>query len=298
VPVQHYRDRYLVAIFRPYVLREVGYVDFIGHEATKASVRNVLQVDRTSRRNYFAFRSVISLLLVLALPFRCEAEDVPIEAIESVQKSVVPVVCMKPTGDGTKAAIIKTLGTGFLINAEGHFLTAAHVVLEMGPICGSGSFWAIYAPTASWQTREAVPTRWFRFDECRYNEVTDVAVCKLVNNPFTDDSVKKYIKPVRFGTFKGHADGSPIAFTGFPLQSIVPITSKGFIAGYYPRERWFGIDKSGWPGASGSPIYNVRGLVIGLLIRRTASDAGGLSFARPIEPILNFLMAEKIPIEK
>ena len=261
-------------------------------------MRNVLQADRANRRNYFALRSVALLLLVLAFPLRCEAEDVPIKAIESVQQAVLPIVCLRPTGKENKAEIVKTLGTGFLITSEGHFLTAAHVVLGLTPTCGSDSFWAVYAPTASWQTRDLVPTRWFRFDECRYNEATDVAVCKPVDNPFRNDFVKKFIKPVRFGTFKGHADGSPIAFTGFPLQSVVPITSKGFIAGYYPQERWFGVDKSGWPGASGSPVYDVRGLVIGLLIRRTASDAGGLSFACPIEPILDFLKTEKIPIEK
>jgi S1-C subfamily serine protease len=237
------------------------------------------------------------LAFILALTTWAKAEDVSIKTIETVQKSVVPILCMKTAENGT-AEVRRILGTGFLINRQGAFLTAAHVVLGLKPTCGTDSFWAIYAPTVSWQTRSAVLTHWFRFDECRYNEATDVAVCTPVKNPFDEKAVVTNIQPVRFGTFTKHADGSPIAFTGFPLESVAPITSKGYLAGYFPREQWFGIDKSGWPGASGSPVYDTKGLVIGLMIRRTASDAGGLGFARPIDPILEFLTKEKIAFEK
>ncbi len=223
-------------------------------------------------------------------------EDVSVKTVETVQKSVVPIMCMTPTATG-EAEIKKVLGTGFLINREGHFLTAAHVVLGL-PSCGEGSFWAIYAPTVPWQTRERIKTRWFRFVTCRYNAATDVAVCKTGLNPFAEGKVNKNIQPIRFGTFKNHADGSPVAFSGFPLESIVPITSKGFIASYFAIEDWLVIDKPVWPGASGSPVYDTRGYVIGVMIKRGANDGTGLAFARPIDPILEFLRSEKLAFEK
>ncbi len=240
------------------------------------------------------------ILFAFTLAARCEAEDVSVKTIETIQKSVVPILCMTPDEAVSGGAKVKKLlGTGFLIDRTGHFLTAAHVVLGLTPTCGENSFWAVYLPTAPWNTRQKqITRRWFSFTECQYNEATDVAACKLLVNPFTDDSVKKNIDPVRFGTFANHPDGSAVAFTGFPLESAVPITSKGYIATYFAIEDWFGIDKSGWPGASGSPVYDPKGLVIGLMIRRTLSDAGGLSFARPIDPILAFLTKEKIAIEK
>jgi S1-C subfamily serine protease len=243
-------------------------------------------------------RIVTILAFSLTLAAGTKAEDVSIKTIETIQKSVVPVLCMGATEKGA-AEIRKVMGTGFLINREGGFLTAAHVVLGLQSECPAGSFWAIYVPTNLWKEHaKETATHWFRFDTCRYNGITDIAACKPIDNPFADLVVNKNIQPVRFGTFANHPDGSPVAFTGFPLESVIPITSKGFIATYFPREDWFGIDKSGWPGASGSPVYDQKGLVIGLLIRRTASDAGGLGFARPIDPILEFLAKEKMAIEK
>jgi len=242
-------------------------------------------------------RILACILFAFTFAVRCEAEDVSIKTIEILQQSIVPIMSMKPAAKG-EAEVKKILGTGFLINREGDFLTAAHVVLGLKPMCGEGSFWAIYAPTVPWQTRERIKTHWFRFTECRYNESTDVAVCKTVKNPFIEPAVKGNLRPVRFGTFKNHADGSPVAFSGFPLESSVPITSKGFIASYFAIEDWFAIDKPAWPGASGSPVYDAKGYVIGILIKRGTNDGTGLAFARPIDPVLGFLRTNKIPTEK
>jgi hypothetical protein len=115
-------------------------------------------------------------LFVFTVTLTCQAEDVSVKTIETIQKSVVPVVCLKPTGKGNEAKVEKILGTAFFINTKGHILTAAHVVLGLKPTCGPDSLWAIYVPAGSWRTREVVRTHWFRFDECRYNEATDVAV--------------------------------------------------------------------------------------------------------------------------
>jgi S1-C subfamily serine protease len=242
-------------------------------------------------------RGILVLIFVLASAFRAVPEDVPIKTVQAIQQSVVPVLCLKH--GGSVIEIDKIMGTGFFVNREGYFLTAAHVVLDLKSGCPNGSAWAIYVPQAPWTIRTKVKlTQWFRFDECRYNQQTDVAVCKPVDNPFAKSTINRNIQPVRFGTFADFSDGSPIAFTGFPLGSVTPVTSKGFIASYFPTDDLIAIDKSAWEGASGSPVYDVKGNVIGLLILRTAHPAGGLSFARPIEPILEFLTKERIAIEK
>ena len=85
-----------------------------------------------------------------------------------------------------------------------------------------------------------------------------------------------------------------MAFTGFPLQIMQPITARGTVAGYAgnqedlePRE--IIIDHNNWPGASGSAVYLSSGKVVGLILKRGLNDAVGLAFARSSKFIVDFL---------
>jgi V8-like Glu-specific endopeptidase len=96
-------------------------------------------------------------------------------------------------------------------------------------------------------------------------------------------------------------DGTPVFFTGFPLQATDPVTSMGSIAGY-PADNSYStviIDKNAWPGASGSPIYLFDGrTVIGMVTRTGTGDSAGLSFGIAGERIATVLADAKANWEK
>jgi hypothetical protein len=65
----------------------------------------------------------------------------------------------------------------------------------------------------------------------------DLVVCEPIENPFTSPRISsRLIQAVRFDT-REVQDGVPVAFTGFPLEYVFPITSKGNIGGKVAFEK-------------------------------------------------------------
>jgi S1-C subfamily serine protease len=241
-------------------------------------------------------------LLLWAMPlFADEPKSVSVKTINSTQRAIVPIACAEVTGD--RWVVKRIIGTGFFVNRDGYFLTAAHVVTDWERI--STNFGpcvpAIYIPEMPWGERDRTPeirVRWFAFIECKTNVDLDVAACKPIQNPFINQIVGKNINSLKLGSIDNHPDGSPVAFTGFPLDFHVPVTSKGYIAAYTAGDKKLVIDKSAWPGASGSPIYDGEGKVIGVVQQTGSAERAGLTYAIPIDAILEFLTKEKIAVEK
>ena len=242
------------------------------------------------RNLIFVLLTAISTLLCIGCAL-VQDKSVSVETIERIKYAIVPIVC----GALTKEAefkVAKTVGSAFFINEDGNFLTAGHVFDEWNKIDRSQGdcFPAIYMAIGGWRTDKTAPQiRIFRFQSCIRNQEADVAVCKPVENPFLDDVVKKQVNFLTFGTFLGRKDGTPVAFTGFPLDFLRPVTSKGNIASLIEADQRIVIDKAAWPGASGSPLYLSDGAVIGVLIQRGINDGSGLAYARTSELIEAFL---------
>ena len=127
----------------------------------------------------------------------------------------------------------------------------------------------------------------------------DLAVCKADDNPFIDEKVKANLgRAVSFGSIKDYEDGTPVAFTGFPIRFTSPLTTTAHLAGYFPGDDLFVLDTTNWGGASGSPIYDKQGRVLGILLMRGSDATAGLTYGRPADSILTFLSKNKIPTEK
>jgi Trypsin-like serine proteases, typically periplasmic, contain C-terminal PDZ domain len=244
----------------------------------------------------------IVLTVLFVLTVTASTSDVPTAIVEIMQKSTIPILCAKANDKGEVISRI-TLGTGFFINRKGDFLTAAHVITSLlelrkkdNPCEG-----VIYATKTEWKTRYQnvdIGLKFFPIQSCAYSVKDDVGVCGLTKNPFLDADVSKFIQPVSLASYTKYSDGSAIAFTGFPLQFIYPITSKGYIASYDPDNHKLLIDKTAWPGASGSPLYTTDGKVIGIIAEQGTDKSAGLAFARPADLVLNLLREHKIAVEK
>ena len=246
------------------------------------------------RTNFLASSLVVFLAMSTLAD---EPKSVSVKTIEAVLQSVVPVVCAR--NDGT---IKKVMASGFLINRQGYFVTAGHVILtgwDTVQTTDDPCVPAIFEPDTPWTERaKGRKIRWAAFDECQYGKDVDVVACKTRKNLFADEIVNKHIRPASLSTLLNYPDGTPIAFTGFPLGFLFPVTSKGYVAGYAPFSERLVIDKSAWPGASGSPIYDGNGNVIGMITETGIDYGAGLAYALPASAILKFLGENKIPIEK
>jgi S1-C subfamily serine protease len=126
----------------------------------------------------------------------------------------------------------------------------------------------------------------------------DIAVCTTILNPFTNKVVNDHIRPVSINPRLAILDGTPVAFTGFPLGFLFPVTSKGYVGGYAPFSDRLVIDKSAWPGASGSIVYNGDGDMMGMITEAGIDYGSGLAYALPVNSILKFLTDNKVRVEK
>jgi S1-C subfamily serine protease len=219
--------------------------------------------------------------------------------IERVKHSVVPILCGRLDNKG-QFSVQLIDGTGFFIDSDGHFLTASHVINDLKGVSSVRPIPcipAIYVPDNGWQ-RDApfLQAHWFTFpvDGCKIDTALDLAVCKTIQAPGG-------IRPIAIYEYRP-PDGYPVAFTGFPLGSIEPLSSRCEIATYrnsidQEGSRELVLDKGTWPGASGSPIYDERGVVLGIVLQRGINDGVGIAVGRPSHFILMFLRKNGIAVK-
>jgi hypothetical protein len=197
------------------------------------------------------------------------AEDPFIGVIDSMKRSVAPLVCLSVKGE--ESTILSREASAFFVTPAGDFLTAAHVLEEMRKSGHPCPVSAITLPKHGWQPGTLnEPAIWFPFsiDACKVAKVLDVAEC----HPTTDLSRSKAdfrVVPVQF-EWNIPPDGTQVAFTGFPFGVRDPMTFRAGMAAYSPV--WRGekvidevvLDRSAWPGFSGSPVFVSSGRVIGI----------------------------------
>jgi hypothetical protein len=253
----------------------------------------------------------ISVVILYVLLIGCIKNNVPVDppsiprmeqglfvnAISNIKHSIAPVVCVQthPTGDWDLRSIE---GTAFFVAADGSFITPNHVLdgltLPNRQIpCPSP---AIYVPErGDWRVDVAsfrIHYALFLTQTCKRDAQLDIAFC----TPFPGGMILPggaplKVSPVEFDNDPPR-DGSPIAFSGFPLSSPVPISAMGSVASYQGNSQGIYtmvIDRAAWPGASGSPIYLPNGHVIGIILARGTGDGTGLAYGRIARFVSTFL---------
>ena len=208
-----------------------------------------------------------------------------------MKRAVAPVACRDVRGGGARPSRIA--GSAFFLTADGEFMTAAHVVTDVlkGTLDTSATGCVapvVYLPAADWPFASADFTaRWYAFDpsRCFRDTSLDLALCRTRNSPSAD--LQRTIGVVTFDALP-RVDGTAVAFTGFPLNALTPMTARGHIATYTSRDELI-VDQSAWPGVSGCPVYLADGAVVGVLIQRGTGEGVGRSIVRTAAGIETFL---------
>ena len=212
---------------------------------------------------------------------------------------VKPGVVAVGTSQKTRRPPSKFLGTGFVVG-DGHYIvTNAHVVPELLAV-EELEHLAIFAGRGRRPEMR-------RAEQVAMDLVHDLAILKIAGDP---------LPPLRLGKSEGVREWQSIAFTGFPIGTILglcPVKHLGIVSTITPialpsqssrqlstklikRLRApfdvFQLDATAYPGNSGSPVYDQKtGKVLGVLnmvfVKETKEAVlekpSGISYAIPVE---------------
>ncbi len=240
-------------------------------------------------------------------------------AIRSMQHAVAPVICARPvqpqlqpmpqqqlplpSQSGSQPAATPQFqplvaGTAFFLTRRGDFVTAASVLanfLEPGPTAGCTMmiwFTSPVDPASNFSSQGFIVA----LKDCVVDASIDVARCRTI-----DDLTKEYggrfaPDPVAFDDHQPDA-GSPVGTTGFILYDNVSIVSRAHVGGYQPAPpaaTQMVIDRPAGAGAAGSPVYDSRGKVLGMLAQVRNVVLTNISVASTSLAITRFLAAHPI----
>jgi S1-C subfamily serine protease len=215
------------------------------------------------------------------------------EAIDSIKLSVAPVVCAVADPNGSGWTVGSISGTAVFISIDGSFITPNHVIESM--VNNPCQRPAVFGAVGGWRAQSKIDARIISFaiDECFRDKLYDLAACKIQAGPDKLKTEGVTFSPGSFSSVRPR-DGEQVAFTGFPLQFKEPLTARGYIAAYAeirPDDvpKTLIIDRTAWPGASGSPVYLRDGTIIGIVVSTGTGEASGITMARTGTVIQEFL---------
>ena len=160
----------------------------------------------------------------------------------------------------------QALGSGFLVDAQGHVVTNAHVVDDADVV-----------------KVKLADDREYRAKVVGKDDRLDVAVLKLEDPPHDLPVRRRSARatPLRVGEYVV-AIGNPFGLGNTVTMGIV--SAKGRTIGAGPYDDFIQTDASINPGNSGGPLFNLRGQVVG--INTAINPQGkGIGFAIPIDAV-------------
>jgi S1-C subfamily serine protease len=184
-------------------------------------------------------------------------------------------------GDHDRPGFGGAQGSGFVVSSDGYILTNSHVITTAGDTVGGGSPEAASELYVEFYDGERVPGRVVGFD--LFNDVGLVKV----------DPREHPVAPVPLGDSSRVVVGEPVAAIGSPFGNensisagIVAATKRSIesLTSQYSLVDAIQTDAPINRGNSGGPLFDARGMVIGInaQIRSDSGNAEGVGFAIPI----------------
>ncbi len=230
----------------------------------------------------------VPVLVLTALALACGSAPAP--KVErrlppsdgDIVKAAMPaIVLVVNTRDDRKT----TWGAGFF-DADGHVLTAHHVVEDKGRVSvmlfseGRSSYSPMDGGIMRFlfeNGRELLPATLIKVDS-----VSDLAMLQI------DGDVGQAVgtRPALHWANEGVRPGDRVYALGHPQE-----TPWSFSAGVVGALQYGLIqhDATVGPGSSGGPLLNLRGEVVGVNVAQVVSEPVGLSFARPASVVMSAL---------
>jgi len=215
-------------------------------------------------------------VLIAALPL-AQRQGAEAEAVAWVprQEALAPAVPAERTEEGPR---LRKRGTGFFVDAAGHLVTAYHVIddcaeLRLSQPAGGGSLRLVAADALS-----------------------ELALL-TASLPATDHVVFS-ARPVVLG--------AGVVIVGYPFVAPELMVTNGIVNARVGSRGEPGVVQLSAglvPGASGSPVFDESGAVLGVAVRRTTGAAtgdqpevmaGSVAVALPV--VLRFLAAQDVAV--
>jgi serine protease Do len=212
------------------------------------------------------------LVLVLSVGLPALPQEDPVTESPAAEPTAAAVVQLLAVGPGEQGKNRECSASGFLVNEEGYILTNAHIVEDARQCLAASPETKIMAKLPRAKLR-AVPA--VSCDVIGLDDLHDIAVLKT-ERPLTGEERPGFLPldPAEV------ADGTPVAVTGHPAFAWHPTTQHGKVI----RRTALGLsDRSAEKsdilvldiplkrGASGSPVYDESGAVVGVVERHYPS---------------------------
>jgi S1-C subfamily serine protease len=253
-------------------------------------------------------KSMFILLSFFSFFYATPAKAEFVDVVAKIKPSVVGIGIHTPTSRPQN--ILR--GTGFVIGNGSYVITNAHVLptelnesllQKMAVFVGSGK-------NSKVRHAKIIAT----------SNLYDLAILKISGSP---------LPAMTLADNKMRADGSYIAFTGFPIGSVLglyPVTHRGIISSTTPtvipaqtagqislkmlkrmRNPYFAyqLDATAYPGNSGSAMYDMKtGKVLGIINKvfvQTTKEAvistpSGITYAIPVKYLHKILKENNIKL--
>lgn len=222
------------------------------------------------------------------------------DSISKIKPSVVAIGIFSPLASPR----VRLIGTGFAV-AEGNKIVTNHHVIATALDVERNESYVVMSGNA---------------DNVIMHQITDTKIQPAYDLAVL--SIKTKLPPVKLAQAAAVAEGTEIAFTGFPITSVLglyPATHRGIVAALTPvaipvdhssqlqaaalrklRQPFmvYQLDATAYPGNSGSPLYNtenseVIGIINKVYVKSTReavlSDPSGITYAIPVQVLLPLL---------
>lgn len=196
-----------------------------------------------------------------------------ISKIIEKNKDAVVLIDLQMPGEGGQNKI-SIRGTGFMVSSDGEIITNAHVYRQIPQ--NELQYIGVSVPI---ETNEKNLTRYERYpvELLKIDDENDIALLKI-------KSERKFKTVVKFGNSENVREGEDVVYIGYPLATemlqmgfgITMTTNKCIISSIKRRGmdgslHFFLIDTHTNNGSSGSPLFNEKGEVIGIVSAKISS---------------------------